>query len=320
MRTIAVAPMMEHTNRHFRRFLRCISKHTYLYTEMVTAAAIIHGDRDRLLGFSAEEHPLAVQLGGSDPKILAQAAKIAADWGYDEINLNVGCPSTRVQAGQFGACLIKLPQRVAECFSSMQSVVNVPVTVKTRIGVDHYDRYEHLVHFVETVRQAGCNTLIVHARKAWLHGLSPKENRTLPPLNYGTVYQLKKDFPQLEIIINGGIKTEVDMRNHLSQVDGVMLGREAYANPYLFASVDKEFYSSAEPTPSRQQVLLDYSPYLLEQYSLGVPWRQLSRHLMGLSQGFPGAKRWRRLLSESQPSEVDQGLLSKTLLSVTAES
>lgn len=299
MRTVSIAPMMDCTDRHFRRLMRSITQKTYLYTEMITANAVIHGDRERLLGYDEVEHPIALQLGGSDPKALATAAKIAEDWVYDEVNLNVGCPSDRVQSGKFGACLMKEPQLVADCVAAMNAAVNIPVTVKTRIGVDDLDSYALLCQFIETVAKAGCDVFILHARKAWLKGLSPKENRNIPPLNYDCVYQLKKDFPNLEISINGGVKTLGQMRQHLQHVDGVMLGREAYSNPYLFAEVDQQFYQSTSPIKTRQEVVLEYLPYVIEQHAKGVPLRRLTKNLIGLFQGMPGARAWRRYLSEN---------------------
>ena len=291
--------MMDCTNRHYRRLMRLITQHTLLYTEMITANAIIHGDCERLLGFNPEEHPVALQLGGANPKDLARSCKIAEDFSYDEVNLNVGCPSDRVQAGRFGACLMKEPELVAECFSAMQSAVKMPITIKTRIGVDDQDSYEALCRFVEIVKQAGCETFILHARKAWLKGLSPKDNRNVPSLQYETVSLLKRDFPGLEIIINGGIKTLEAVREHLEYTDGVMLGREAYSNPYLFVDIDKEFYDDDSAIKSRHEVVLNYLPYVAKQLSKGVPLRHLMRPLIGLFQGIPGAKKWRRFLSEN---------------------
>lgn len=298
MRRVSIAPMMDCTNRHFRRLARLITHKTYLYTEMITSGAVIHGNRDRLLGFNPEEHPIAIQLGGSDSNELALSARISEEWGYDEINLNVGCPSDRVQAGRFGACLMKEPELVASCYNAMQSTVKIPVTIKTRLGVDELDNYEALCHFISTVSGAGCRVFILHARKAWLKGLSPKENRHIPPLQYERVYQLKQDFPHLDIIINGGIKTVEKMHQHLKYVDGVMLGREAYANPYLLSTVDQEFYHDSHPTKTQREVVLAYLPYIIEQHSNGVPLRHLTRHLVSLFQGLPGAKAWRRHLSE----------------------
>ena len=291
--------MMDCTDRHFRYLARLISRHTYLYSEMVTVGAVIHGCRERLLGFHPAESPVALQLGGSDPLLLSQCSKIAEDWGYDEVNLNVGCPSARVQSGMFGACLMKEPELVARCFEAMQSAVSVPVTIKTRIGVDEQDSYEALHHFVSMLANAGCQVLIVHARKAWLNGLSPRENREIPPLNYDVVYQLKSDFPAMEIIINGGIKTLDAALDQLTSVDGIMLGREAYANPYLLSSVDSLLYGVQAPIQSRRAIVNAYLPYILEQHAAGVPLRHMVRHLIGLYQGVPGAKRWRRFLSEN---------------------
>lgn len=313
MRRISIAPMMDCTDRHFRRLMRSITQNTLLYTEMITTGAVIHGDRERLLGYNDIEHPVALQLGGSDPKALAHSSQIAEDWSYDEVNLNVGCPSDRVQSGRFGACLMKEPELVADCIAAMKAAVNIPVTVKTRIGVDDQDSYALLCRFIEIVKAAGCESFTLHARKAWLKGLSPKENRNIPPLHYDRVYQLKTDFPELEININGGIKTIAAMQEHLQYVDGVMLGREAYSNPYLMVQVDGLFFDAKESMPSQHEVVLDYLPYVIEQFSQGVPLRRLTRHLVGLFQGMPGARAWRRYLSEnsgrgSTPAIIEQGL------------
>ncbi len=291
--------MMDCTDRHYRRLMRLITRHALLYSEMITTGAVIHGDRERLLGFNVEEHPVALQLGGSEPKALLTSAKIVEDYGYDEVNLNVGCPSTRVQSGQFGACLMKQPELVAECFSAMRSTFSIPVTVKTRIGVDDQDSFEHLCHFISTVAEAGCETFILHARKAWLKGLSPRENREIPPLQYDAVYRLKQQFPNLDIIINGGIKTIEDIQGHLQRVDGVMIGREAYSNPYYFSTIDSLFFRDKNDSKSRKDVVLQYLPYVASQLAKGVPLRHLTRHLIGLFQGIPGAKNWRRHLSEN---------------------
>lgn len=303
-RTLSIAPMMMCTDRHYRYLMRLITKRTLLYTEMITTGAIIHGDRERLLAYSDSEHPLALQLGGSDPKQLAECARIAEQFAYDEINLNVGCPSDRVQAGRFGACLMREPELVADCVANMRDVLSLPVTVKTRIGVDDHDSYEALTHFIETVAQAGCQTFIMHARKAWLKGLSPRENRNVPPLRYEVVQQIKKDFPHLEIIINGGIKTVEDVQQHLATVDGVMIGREVYSHPYLFADVDRLFFNEAREPSSRLEILKRYLPYISEQLQEGVPLRRLTTHLVGLFQGCRGAKRWRRELTELPRQEV----------------
>jgi len=313
MRRISIAPMMDCTDRHFRRLIRAITQKTYLYTEMITTGAVIYGDRERLLDFSHVEHPVALQLGGSDPKALAESSKIAKDWGYDEVNLNVGCPSDRVQSGKFGACLMKEPELVAECVAAMRAVVDIPITVKTRIGVDDQDAYALLCQFIGTVNTAGCETFILHARKAWLKGLSPKENRNVPPLHYDRVYQLKKDFPDLEIIINGGISALDETHAHLDHVDGVMLGREAYSNPYLLATIDRDFYESDSPIKSRHEVVLDYLPYIIEQHVQGIPLRRLTRHLIGLFRGVPGAKVWRRYLSEKVGQESTVNVVEEAL-------
>ncbi|MHA7841340.1 MAG: tRNA dihydrouridine(20/20a) synthase DusA [Gammaproteobacteria bacterium] len=295
---IAIAPMMDWTVVHFRQFVRCLSKHVLLYTEMLTCNAVIHGDRERLLIFPAEQHPIAIQLGGSDPQACALAAIIAESCGYDEINLNIGCPSERVKSGGFGACLMLEPDLVAQCIAAMKNVVSIPVTVKTRIGVDKQDHYNFLKNFVRTVVEAGCDKLIVHARKAWLKGLSPKENRTIPPLNYETVAQVKKDFPTLPVVLNGGIRTLESVREHLKVFDGVMLGRAAYENPYLLAEVDQLFYhDNDEGIVHRESVLKRFQPYLEAQLEKGIPRHRIMRHLMGLYHGEPYAKQWRRQCS-----------------------
>ncbi len=293
--------MLDWTDRHDRWFLRQISRHALLYTEMVTTGAILFGDRDRHLAHSEAEHPLALQLGGSDPAALAECAGIAADYGYDEINLNVGCPSDRVQNGAFGACLMATPQVVAECVAAMVAATEVPVTVKHRIGIDDQDDYRSLEEFVDTVAAAGCRTFIVHARKAWLKGLSPKENRDIPPLNYARVYQLKREHPELEIIINGGIKTLEACDRHLQQVDGVMLGREIYHNPFLLAQVDSRYYNDDHPIPDRHQIVARLLPYIEEQLSNDIHLSHITRHILGLFHGQPGARSWRRVLSERAP-------------------
>jgi tRNA-dihydrouridine synthase A len=295
--TISVAPMMERTDRHCRFLLRLLAPNTRLYTEMITAAALVRGDRQDLLRHDASEHPLALQLGGSDPAELATAAGYGQEAGYDEINLNVGCPSNRVQAGQFGAVLMAAPDRVAESVAAMADAVRVPVTVKTRLGIDDQDNYEFLKKFVDAVVAAGCRTIIVHARKAWLSGLSPKENREVPPLDYARVYRLKRDYPQLEVIINGGIVSEEQTLAHLEQVDGVMLGRHAYQHPYWLAKLDRRLFGDAS-MPSREDVLAAYLPYVESELSRGTSLKSMTRHLMGLYAGQPGGRRWRRFLSE----------------------
>lgn len=294
----SVAPMLDWTDRHCRYFLRRISRHALLYTEMVTTGAILHGRGD-YLAYHEEEHPLALQLGGSDPVALAQCARLAAARGYDEINLNVGCPSDRVQNGRFGACLMGEAALVGQCVAAMQAEVSIPVTVKTRIGIDDQDSYDFLRAFIDTVSAAGCQQFIVHARKAWLNGLSPKENREIPPLDYPRVYQLKRDYPHLTLSINGGIQTMADIQTHLQHVDGVMVGREAYQNPYLLAGVDALLYGDDHPVPSRHQVVLDMVPYIEQELAKGNHLAHVTRHMLGLFQGVPGARAWRRYLSEN---------------------
>jgi tRNA-dihydrouridine synthase A len=295
---LSVAPMMDWTDRHDRYFLRLISKRTRLYTEMVTTGAILHGDKGRHLDFSPEEHPLALQLGGSDPEQLAECARIAEQWGYDEVNLNVGCPSDRVQNGMFGACLMARPELVARCVEAMRGATCLPVTVKHRIGIDELDSYEHLTHFIRTISGAGCDTFIVHARKAWLQGLSPKENREIPPLRYEVVRQLKTDFPHLTFVLNGGVKSLEEARAHLEWADGVMIGREAYQNPYVLALADSQLFGEERPAPTRRQVVESLLPYVEELLSRGVHLSRLTRHILGLFAGQPGARGWRRVLSE----------------------
>lgn len=291
--------MLDWTDRHCRFFHRLLTKEAILYTEMVTTGAILYGDPARQLRFNSQEHPVALQLGGSEPQELAQCARIAQDYGYDEINLNVGCPSERVQKGAFGACLMAEPQLIAECVSAMQAAVAIPITVKNRIGIDDQEDYADLHHFIDTVSQAGCQTFIIHARKAWLKGLSPKENREIPPLRYDLVYQIKQAFPALEIIINGGITTLEQCQQHLQHVDGVMVGREAYHNPWLLTQVDPLLYGTPAPLESRQAALLAMLPYVQAQLDAGVPLGHISRHLLGLFQGMPGARAFRRLISEN---------------------
>jgi len=274
-----------------------MSKQAQLYTEMITSKAILHGDKKRLLDYHKCEHPLVLQLGGSDPSEMAQCAKIAQDWGYDEVNINAGCPSDRVQSGSFGACLMNTPQVVAQCVDAMKQASDLPITLKSRIGVDDMESYEELANFVATVEQAGCDTFIIHARKAWLKGLSPKENRTVPPLNYDWVYQIKQDFPELTIGINGGINYLEDALNHLERVDSVMLGRTIYHQPYLLTQVDKEIYQQNIPRVSREQVLLDFIEYMKNQSDQGVPIRSMTRHILGLYHGQPNAKKFKQLLS-----------------------
>jgi tRNA-dihydrouridine synthase A len=295
----SVAPMMERTDRHCRYFLRLISRHALLYTEMVTADAVLHGDRERLLGFDASEHPVALQLGGSDPMKLAEAARIGEAFGYDEINLNIGCPSDRVQSGRFGACLMAEPEVVAEGVSVMRSAVSVPVTVKCRIGIDDQDAEAGLDKFIDVVADAGCTSFIVHARKAWLQGLSPKDNREVPPLDYDRVWRLKARRPDLTIAINGGIETLDEVKRQLAHVDGAMVGRASYADPYLLAEVDREIFGSETPSPSRLDVLDRFMPYVEGELAKGVRLNQMTRHILGLFHGVPRARLFRRYLAEN---------------------
>lgn len=298
-RRFCVAPMLDWTDRHCRYFYRLLSQHALLYTEMVTTGALLHGNNpERFLQFNIEEHPVAFQLGGSNPADLAVCAKMVQDYGYDEVNLNVGCPSDRVQNGSFGACLMLEPAKVAECVAAMREAVTIPVTVKSRIGVDERDSYEELHEFISLVANAGCETFIVHARKAWLSGLSPKENREVPPLRYDVVYQLKQDFPQLEIVMNGGITTLETSTELLNQVDGVMLGREVYQNPYILAQVDQQIFSQNYPVKTRTETVFALIPYIQQQLAQGVRFNSISRHILGLFHGEKGAKGWRRYLSE----------------------
>jgi tRNA-dihydrouridine synthase A len=293
---LSVAPMMDWTDRHCRYFHRLLSPHARLYTEMVTSAALVRGKQLRLLEHSQQEHPVALQLGGSDPQELAEAARLGAQAGYDEINLNVGCPSDRVQSGRFGACLMREPVLVGDCVKAMRDAVSVPVTVKCRIGVDDQDEYADLQHFTETMLEAGVEVLVVHARKAWLQGLSPKENREIPPLDYQRVYRLKREFPQLLVIINGGITTVEAVQEHLVHVDGVMLGRAAYHDPYVLARVEAALYGL--PLPARESVLQHMRPYIEAELARGSSLKHIARHLLGLYQGEPGARGFRRILSE----------------------
>ena len=296
---LSVAPMMDWTDRHCRYFHRLLSKRALLYTEMVTTGALIHGDVPRHLRFNAEEHPLALQLGGSEPADLAQAAKLGEQWGYDEINLNCGCPSERVQRGAFGACLMAEPQLVADCVRAMADVVSVPVTVKHRIGIDKTESYEFVRDFVGTVSEAGCNTFIVHARSAWLKGLSPKENREVPPLRYELVHQLKREFPHLNIAINGGFTTLAQVKEQLTALDGVMVGREAYHNPWFLASWDQAVFNEPIRNLTREDIELHMCDYMVrEQAENGTPPSAVARHMLGLRHGLPGSRRWRQVWSD----------------------
>ncbi|MBE7214062.1 tRNA dihydrouridine(20/20a) synthase DusA [Shewanella benthica] len=297
-RTFSIAPMLDWTDRHYRYLARIMSTELLLYTEMVTTGAIIHGKGD-YLAYNSEENPLALQLGGSNPQDLATCAKLAAERGYDEINLNVGCPSDRVQSGRFGACLMAEPKVVAECVTAMKQVVDIPVTVKTRIGIDDQDSYEFLTEFVDTVSDVGCDTFIVHARKAWLQGLSPKQNREIPPLDYQRVYRLKQEYPKLHISINGGVKTLDECRQHLLHIDGVMVGREAYQNPYILAEVDQLLCGSNKSVLSRDAVLEKFIPYIEKHLVDGGRLNHITRHMTGMFQGEPGSRAWRRYISEN---------------------
>ena len=290
--------MMDWTDRHCRTFHRLLTKHTRLYTEMITTGALLHGDQPRHLDFNNEEHPVALQLGGSEPADLAACAKLGALWGYDEINLNCGCPSERVQRGSFGACLMAEPRLVADCVKAMVDTVMVPVTVKHRIGIDKVESYDFVRDFVGTVADAGCAVFIVHARNAILKGLSPKQNREVPPLKYDFVYQLKRDFPHLAIVLNGGVRTSIDIQQHLAHVDGVMIGREAYQNPFWLASFDRDFFGDAENPTSREVVEAKLALYAARQSLHGVPRHSIMRHTLGLYRGLPGARAWRRSMSQ----------------------
>jgi tRNA-dihydrouridine synthase A len=306
--SFSIAPMMDWTDRHCRFFHRLLSPHAVLYSEMVTAEAILHGDKDKLLGFSPQEHPVILQLGGSDPAKLAKACQLSAPFGYDEINLNVGCPSDRVQSGRFGACLMAEADLVAQCVDAMQRAVNVPITVKCRIGIDDQIPEEVLPQFLEKMQATGCKHIIIHARKAWLKGLSPKENRTIPPLNYDLVYAMKRSFPTLMITINGGVETAEQVQHHLNHVDGVMVGRAAYHTPLMIAQTEQALYKT--PLPDWREVIdrmIVYSENIIAQ---GGRFHSVARHLLGLFQGYKGARHWRRTLSEKGTGEgVDPKLL-----------
>jgi len=318
-KVFAIAPMMDWTDRFCRFFHRQITRHALLYTEMVTALAIKHGDRQRLLGFDPREQPVALQLGGSDPRLLAEAARIGEDYGYREINLNVGCPSDRVQEGRFGACLMAEPGLVADCVAAMRRAVAVPVTVKCRIGIDDQDDDADLERFVAAVAQAGCETFIVHARKAWLKGLSPRENREIPPLNYGRVYRLKQAHPRLAIILNGGIASLDEAERHLVHVDGVMLGRAAYHTPWILHGVDRRFFAVAPGGESAVDIVRQMQPFIAEQLRQGVWLQHITRHMLGLFHGVPGGRHWRRILSEQGPRPgAGLEVVERALAEVTA--
>lgn len=318
---VSIAPMMQRTDRHYRYFMRGLSRRTLLYTEMVTMGAVLNGDRDLILGFHDEEHPIALQLGGDDPTQMAECARIAEDRGYDEVNINVGCPSDRVQSGNFGACLMTQPEVVAACVEAMQAATSIPVTVKHRIGVDELDRYEDMENFVRVVSEAGCRRFTVHARKAWLQGLSPKENRNVPPLRYDDVYRLKRAFPELVIEINGGIASADAMVEHLEHVDAVMLGRAAYDNPYLFAVVDQEFYGDETPVATRHEAVERMFDYADRWAATGLKMSCVMRHMLHLFDGLRGARRWRQHISENAyKSGADSQVLKTALSFVSPES
>jgi tRNA-dihydrouridine synthase A len=321
-RRLSIAPMMDWTDRHERYFLRLIAGRALLYTEMIPTGAILR-DAARFLRFDPAEHPVALQLGGCDPDELARCAELGASWGYDEINLNVGCPSDRVQNARFGACLMAEPDLVAACVRAMRAASEAPVTVKTRIGIDERDSFDFLCAFVEAVAAAGCRTLILHARKAWLSGLSPKQNREVPPLRYEVVHRVKSDFPELEIIANGGIRTLEQAQAQLRHVDGVMIGREAYENPYVLAEWERALFDVGEPAPSRIEIARRLLPYIEREQAAGTPLPAITRHILGLFNGLPGARAWRRHLSEAarRPgagSEVVLEALDKVSLRVAA--
>jgi len=298
LRPLSVAPMMDWTDRHYRRFARGLTRRTLLYTEMITAAAILRGDRGRLLGFDAGEHPVALQLGGDDPEALAEAARIGESWGYDEINLNVGCPSDRVQRGRFGACLMAEPERVAEVVHALRRAVALPVTVKHRLGIDDLDSDAHLHRFVAALVGAGVDRIVVHARKAWLTGLSPRQNRTVPPLQHERVVAVKRAFPGLRVETNGGVRDLDAAADHLAAVDGVMIGRAAVEDPYLLAEADARLYDPTAPIPTRSEVVSAYLPYVEARRSEGVAWTPLVKPVIPLVRGLPGGRAWRRALSE----------------------
>jgi tRNA-dihydrouridine synthase A len=297
--SFSVAPMMDWTDRHCRFFHRRLTRRARLYTEMVTTGAVIHGPRARLLAFDPAEHPVALQLGGSEPADLAQCARMAEELGYDEVNLNIGCPSERVQKGAFGACLMREPDLVGECVSQMRARLRIPITVKCRIGVDDQDPRDALFGFVDTVARAGCDTFVVHARKAWLKGLSPKDNREVPPLDYALVYDLKRERPDLTIILNGGVTALDQVQTHFAHVDGVMMGRAAYQSPWLLAKVDSTLFAASRPVATRREAVEAFMPYMARELQNGTPLNAMTKHLLGLFNGLPGARAFRRHLSEN---------------------
>lgn len=325
-RRLSVAPMMDWTDRHERAFLRCLTTRTLLYTEMVVTGAILHGrDRARFLGYNTDvEHPIALQLGGSDPRELAECSAIAAEWGYDEINLNCGCPSDRVSAGRFGACLMAEPELVRDCLSAMRDAVGEDgpeITVKHRIGIDDMDSYDHLTHFIDTVAASGVRSFTVHARKAWLEGLSPKENREIPPLRHDIVHRLKRDFPHLEIILNGGIKSVPEALSHIGPTDGVMIGRAAYETPWCLRDADHLIWGEPQniSPATRHEAVRRYLPYIQARLDEGVYLKHMARHMLGLFQGVRGARAWRRYLSEHAPNKTAGIEVIETALALVPE-
>jgi tRNA-dihydrouridine synthase A len=319
-RRLAVAPMLDWTDRHCRAFHRLLSPHAWLYTEMVTTGALLHGDVARHLRFNAREHPLALQLGGSDPDDLAHCARLAQDWGYDEVNLNCGCPSERVQKGAFGACLMNEPRLVADCVAAMRAACDLPVSVKHRIGIDRNEDYGFVRDFVGTVAEAGCSIFIVHARNAWLKGLSPKENREVPPLRYEVVHRLKREFPQLEILINGGLADTVTITEQMQHLDGVMIGREAYQNPWQLVEWERVLYNP-DWAPERGEIIASLMAYCQDERSAhGTPVRAIVRHILGLANGLPRAKRFRQMLSDPKNlREADERLLAQAWATIAAQ-
>ncbi|MDA9744544.1 tRNA dihydrouridine(20/20a) synthase DusA [Candidatus Pelagibacter sp.] len=314
-RKISVAPMMDCTDRHDRFFLRLISKNVMLYSEMVATKSAIYGDREKILGFRNEEQPVALQVGGSDKKELAQVAKLAEEYSYKEINLNLGCPSKKVQKNSFGACLMKEPDLVAECLNEMANACNIPVTAKTRIGVDHIEDFDYLNKFVNKIKEAGCKTIILHARKAILKGLTPKQNLSIPKLNYDRVYEIKKENPDLEIIINGGITNTEDIKKHLEKCDGVMIGRAIYQNPYFLSEIEKEIFSN-NTVPSREDIAKEILKYLEEEVKVGTKVNHVMRHTVGLYHGQPGSKDWKRYLSDNMMARDSDFQKAKHIMTI----
>lgn len=317
-RRLSIAPMLDYTDRHERYFLRMLSRYTLLYTEMITVPALLHSNPERFLRHHVQEHPVALQLGGSDPKGLAVCAKMGENAGYSEINLNCGCPSDRVQSGSFGACLMKEPSLVGECISEISAAVKIPVTVKTRIGIDHDDSWDFFQNFIQTLYSAGCSIFIIHARKAWLKGLSPRENREVPPLNYDFVFKLKKENPHLNLSLNGGVRSLGLAEELLRKLDGVMIGREAYENPWILQEADSRIYGKQNPAwNTRKELLEAYFPYVEAELKGGCPLNIITRHLFGLFNGLPGARTYRRILSEEAPKKgADLSVLVRAMNAV----